>query len=139
MKSITLNQRRFLIVWICINVFALFVNATHLEGLIHHGHFNNDLDFRDLHKIILRDKFCLFMDSNEDINRERNEFKLFPFTSHFTSVLTNESWDKPTFSMYYTYDEGFLGIFNGYSYFSFAFYFVLGFAIVFIPKMWSNK
>ena len=139
--KISLAQRRFLIVWICVNAFALFVNVAGLEGEISHGRvcYNNN------YKVSSIKTFCLFMNKSKDIDETNRTF--YPFSTPFTSV--HYKTDKYTIDRDYGYAhkgdnidtyyrEGFLGIFNGYSYREFFIYSLLGFVIVFLPKLWSD-
>lgn len=130
MIKISLKQRRFLIVWIALNSIALFVNVAHLEGRIKNGmvHFTNgqkDYDYKTI---------CLFQDNNKDIVKTAT---FYPFTTNFTRIIFREDWIDG--KQYWMGEEGFLGIFNGYSYFEFFIYLLLGIAVIFLPKLWGKE
>jgi hypothetical protein len=113
MKSLSLNQRRFLIVWILFNSFALYVNLADVEGAV-------DLNPSSSHSY--RPLYCL--------TRAHNVDSFWPFSSFYRTdydSLTN------------TNVSTFLGIFNSYGLKEYIFYMALGFAIVFVPKLWKDK
>ncbi len=172
MKSISLKQRRFLIVWICINAFALFVNVAHIKGVLQKernnelvGKISTEQDYPSSDSIdkarqnitaeidllshekdipyAQLDDFGLFCYGGDKNNYE-NSF--YPFSTKFFYSFYPKC--------YYYYEigslkhrdiisqdkiTGFLGVFNGYGYTEFIVYIILGFAIVFLPKMWNNK
>src|SRR4051812_20719601 len=121
--NLTLKNKRFLIIWICVNAFALFVNVAKIEGditsdkplgnqgvhIITHYHLLTTID-----NIFSNDKF-------------------WPFTTFYKGdsedglLLLRNSGTTGDKLLFY-------GIFNSYNFPAFLFYSLLGIAIVYIPK-----
>ena len=107
MKKLTITQKekRFLIIWIGICLFAFFVNLVPIEGKI--------------------DDFTYIFTVGESGG-------FYPFTSDFMGrhFIGYDQYDfmqfKPRFN----------GIFNSFNLPEFIFYILLGFGIVYIPKIW---
>jgi hypothetical protein len=144
--KLTVGNRRFLTVWICINAFALFVNIAQLEGRIDKGH--NAYQIADEKENDQRkgyyaefsytnDIICIFMDKNTKLQTDGITF--YPFTSKFIKINYGYRNKYDHTHSYSFYESGFLGIFNGYDYLEFIVYTVLGFSIVYIPKLWKDN
>lgn len=132
----SLKSRRFLIVWCCVNSFALLVNLAHIKGQIINSENKND---RNVENVVVN----LFTDGG-GIDEDYSFFHpatFYPFTSEFYSNsergVSSETGSWVSYSSITWYKNiRFYGVFNGYSYLEFIVYIILGFAIVFIPKMW---
>ena len=129
MKTLTLKNRRFLVVWICINAFALFVNVAHIQGEI--KSYSGTTCKIDL----LTDGHGV----SEDYSLFHPE-TFYPFTTEYTATCyASSSYFENHVYNYDVPNNSFKGIFNGYSYWEFIVYTLLGFAIVFIPKVWGKN
>jgi hypothetical protein len=60
----------------------------------------------------------------------------WPFSNNFTGESGTFIWDHNGEEDYYS-NDGFNGIFNGFSYLEFFVYGVIGIAIVIFPKIWN--
>lgn len=125
--KITLNQKRFLIIWICVHSFALFVNLVGLEGgSEYRGSEQNGL-------------FHTF--TTKDYQKE----DFWPFTTFLeTHEYYTTNYDDPRNTIGITFrtrneakQPDFNGIFNSYNLPEYIFYVLLGLGIVFIPKAWN--
>lgn len=125
--KITQSQKRFLIVWFCINLFALIVNIVPIEGKL---------------------------TSNDSLNsvywftREGDSKKFWPFTNYV------DNWTRPKGNNYGLFSDAgdfsvinksdlehvsrFNGFFHSYDISEFMVYTILGIAIIFVPKIWNN-
>ncbi len=176
MKNISLKQRRFLIVWICINAFALFVNIAQFKGQIQEEYCKQVVgESRHIRlwpemppedSIIARRKYlhpeidllthgdgyedtnklAYFFSYNRGCGEKANlEHSFYPFRTKFlySFIPVYSYFDQPGHNVeLYGCDKpmtGFLGIFNGYSYLEFVVYTILGFFIIYIPKLWKGK
>jgi hypothetical protein len=114
--SITLKEKRFLIIWCCVHLFALLVNFANIKGTIKAPVNNAFYGQYDLNATYL------FTDGN-------NGKGFWPFVTYsgdgFNPYVNN---GKP-FHIFY-------GIFNNYDFSEFIIYLCLG--IVFIPKLWKQ-
>ncbi len=124
--KLSLKDRRFLIVWISVNAFALFVNIAHIKGEL-----QKKSGYWDYNNI---PQWNLFTEGN-GIDEDYSIFHpatFWPFTTDFTTYNIRSSNGN-------LYDErkGFAGIFNEYSYLEFIVYCLLGIAVVIVPKLWS--
>ena len=130
--KLTQLEKIFLIVWTCIHCLALFINLA-------------DLDY----SIITNKPTAIRLDSlklkSNDINRfVHTEYKYYILTSDQTSrssfwplTLFNNDSSAGIYADENLVDKiEFLGIFNGYNYFSFVCYMIMGFSILFIRKVW---
>jgi hypothetical protein len=115
--KLTLSQKRFLIVWICLHSFALFVNVAKIKGTIQesssfftlNGHYE-----------------YVFTDGENNDN-------FWPFTKFYEKVYKSET-EKVTA----TTDIYFHGIFNSYGLVEYISYIIFGLALIYIPKFWSK-
>jgi hypothetical protein len=112
--NLTLNQKRFLIIWILFHSFALFVNVAHIYGTLHDGYGKDN------------DNTTVYLFCNTLPDRESD---FWPFTSY-----TEESYQSNLGNYYERY---YGGIFNSYGFPEYIFYMLLGLGIVFIPKLWK--
>jgi len=110
--KLTVNQKRFLIVWVLFHSLALFVNLAHIDGKIQDGNSSND-----------NTTIYLF----NGIGGQDSDF--WPFTSYHSSY--NETNLDNRIDYYYG------GLFNSYGFPEYIFYLLLGMSIVFIPKLWN--
>jgi len=126
--SVTLNQKRFLIVWICIHSFALFVNLTGLYGTTREG--TETLGYANIFTT----------------NGYKNDF--WPITTFFyreryyvpnPSDPRNQHGYSVTFGTWKEKEPSFNGLFTGYDSTEYLFYILLGIGFVFIPKIWNNN
>jgi len=128
--DITINQKRFLIVWILIHSFALFVNLAHIKGEYYNKVYQLGGENREI-------KYLFTNSINQD--------QFWPFTDYTTNTfkkdtvgITPTDNDFNIISLRTTSTEYFNGVFNSYNFPEFIFYILIGFAIVFVPKLWSN-
>ena len=133
MTKISLKERRFLIIWFCINAFALFVNIANLEGRIDKG--SMDLFYTTKYEQHMRSNvICILTDR---YSSKRNVgLTFYPFNNNFSKISYSYKDDEN--KEVYVTESGFLGIFNGYGYFDFCVYILIGFVLVFLPKIWRN-
>ncbi len=104
MQSISLKQRRFLIVWCIFHLFALTVNLIPICGSI------------------------------SDVESNYGSYHRHIFTNGYYREDDGAFWPFVKFSEYYSYN----GIFHNYSIYAFIVYIAIGFAIVFLPKLWGT-
>lgn len=118
--SISLNQKRFLIVWLGVCLFALFLNVANVGGKI---------------ELTNGEPQYIFFD-NSDPYGHGYEDDFYPFTEFISDNLLQ--YPDITFDMYKrgTYTR-FNGIFNSYNLPEFIFYSILGLSIIFLPKLWK--
>ncbi|QNR85077.1 hypothetical protein H9N25_00780 [Pedobacter riviphilus] len=124
--SVTLNQKRFLIVWICIHSFALFVNVASIYGTINEG--TQTLGYSNLFTI----------NSYED---DFWPFTKFTETESYIDYSPNifDEIGKPKRGIWRDKTPSFNGIFTGYNLPEYIFYIILGLGIIFIPKIWNDN
>ena len=174
--KLTLRQKRFLIVWVCINTFAIFVNLAKVDGIIvkkerfwcewsypdifYYDHMDEgekqylknyyqfssnsayrqaiDSIYREVrHRIEKEGETEIHLFTNSSIE---NKGGVFPFHGPFFLTefeLEHMSYSGSSDYVRYAY-KYFNGIFNGYTYIDFAVYLILGFAIIYLPKMWKG-
>jgi hypothetical protein len=123
MFRITLNQKRFLIIWIGIHSLALFVNVFNIEGRTDTSNWTISTKVYN---------YVFTKNSNYD-----NDF--WPFTE-FTKqeryyIEPINSYEQGTWS----YGTAFNGIFYNYDYSEFVFYMLSGLAFIYLPKLWVGK
>ncbi|MBL7718317.1 MAG: hypothetical protein JNL72_05720 [Flavipsychrobacter sp.] len=111
--NISLKQKRYLIVWSLFNVFALSVNIIPIKGLIK-GNEN----------MIPSDLTYVFTNGYSKVKG------FWPFVN-FNNDFSNPYWENG-----YHFHH-FRGIFAGYDFAEFAVYILIGFAVVFLPKIWK--
>lgn len=121
--TVTLGNKRFLIVWMAIHAFALFVNTARVRGTI-----KTDNPYKD----------------ESHIWTTANDWTyggdFWPFTTFFKHNDGKAAYSPVDGHVLYQYDSYtvFNGLFNGYGYSEFLAYVVLGFCIVFVPKAWEK-
>jgi len=125
MNSLTLNQKRFLIVWILLNSFALFVNLADIRGAID----NSDTSYNSYGYLIHNGTDRIIYLFTNSSGQNKSDF--WPFTSYYSINYPSNSG----FPIQHFYG----GLFNSYDIPEYIFYMVLGFAIVFVPKLWNDK
>lgn len=110
---ITLGQKRFLIVWIAFHFIALLTNVIPIRG-----QYRIKEDERyDSYK-------TMYIFAAPDRSREK---EFWPFV---------EIYEKDG----YGYGRSYLrGIFYSYTFGAFLFYILLGFGIIYLPKLWKGK
>jgi hypothetical protein len=127
--KISLNQRRFLIVWILFHSFALFVNIAQIQ--LNYSSPNNDGG---------RDYTYIF-------TKLTDEEKFWPFTDfrHYVTHSDTSNWQEipgtksHMFNVTVRNDHYFDGIFNSYGFSEYIFYVLFGFVIIYIPRLWRKK
>lgn len=117
----SINEKRFLIVWLGICSLALFLNVADIQGKIE----------------VKGGKYqYLFFFSSEMYGHSYDE-DFYPFTDFIVESSTLYPSEK--IRDYYigsgTYTR-FNGIFNSFNLPEFIFYSILGIGIVFLPKLW---
>jgi len=117
MKSISLNQRRFLIIWCFFHLFALATNLIPIKGEITSEGYNNYIFTYGESGSYYDGGFWPFVKMNDEKGYDTYDHQ------------TNER----------KYRSIFLGIFHKYNTGAFIVYIVLGFAIVFLPKLWGKN
>ena len=166
--ELTLNQKRFLIVWILFHSFALLVNLADIEGQIYVGDnktsdygaktpnpitpSKDTVSYDSIKKLLLGLKpgqkielppvgnQAVFGDAYSDNNRVT--IRLFTSSNHpsdFWPFTTYYEEVPPTsFDMHTTYCY-FYGIFNSYNFRAYSFYIFIGLAFVYVPKLWKKE
>jgi len=121
MMKLTLNQRRFLIIWILFHSFAYFVNIAQIEGRI----------------TIQGDSSVNNYNLLTSINTDPYEHPFWPFVTFYRDHL-NDSFHStaPNGMVSYT---NFYGIFNYYSLKAYISYIIIGLALIYVPKFWKNN
>ena len=111
--NITLSQKRFLIIWVLFHSFALLVNLANIEGKISDGAFDN------------RTTIYLF-------THQGHQSDFWPFTIFYERIpgLPQENIED-----YYDFN----GVFFSYGFGEYTFYMLVGFGIIYLPKLWSDK
>lgn len=132
--KVTLKERRFLIVWTCINIFALIVNITPIRGKIRNAEESNTL----IHDRVVLDSYkpgFYIWTSGED------KIFFWPFTKFFDKEISRVPSGNENYGFLTSKSrlKNFQGIFNGYDFSEFIIYSILGFAIIFVPKLWSPQ
>jgi hypothetical protein len=117
--KLTLFQRRFLIIWVTVNSFALLSNLAMIRGII---------ETQDS---------TIFLFTNYNLGTDSD---FWPFTSYYQESIgtppetTSIPGDViPGTPPHYFYG----GLFNSYGIPEYICYMVLGLAIIFIPKFWK--
>ncbi len=113
--KISLNSRRFLLIWFTFHSFALATNLIPIKGEI--SIQNEGEEYRTSRA------FYIFTDAF----RLRNESDFWPFVAMY-----DENGYGPDRSI-------FRGIFYDYSIGAFLLYTIGGFVIVFLPLLWGNS
>jgi hypothetical protein len=116
--KISTKQKRFLIIWIIINTFALFVNKVSLEG-----NLNGSLPENG------RDGYQTYILTNTWTHEG-----FWPFVPFIESKYYNASGMQNAGTVH-----TFNGLFYSYDLAAFMLYIALGFGIVFIPKLWKDE
>jgi hypothetical protein len=118
----TLREKRFLIIWLGICLFALFLNLADIQGKIE----SKDGKYQ----------YLFFFSSEMYGHLYDNDF--YPFTDFVVerSVLYPSEKLRDYYIGKGTYLR-FNGIFNSFNLPEFIFYSLLGLGIVFIPKIWK--
>lgn len=117
--KLSLNQKRFLIVWILFHSFALFVNLADIKGttqneghLVENGYYKN---------------------TTINLLTSNTHPSFWPFVNYYEDTFEYQSPN------YRTENLDFNGIFYSYSFSEYIFYILLGLAIIFVPKLWNDK
>jgi len=113
-------QKRFLIVWILFHCLALFVNLTDIEGRIG----DDDLFTQTYNK----EGFWPFVSFYETYHQK------VPITDY-----TSDNYNSANTTYLDKDDTYFKGIFYTYNTTAFVFYIILGFGIVYVPKIWKEQ
>lgn len=130
--KLTKLEKRFLIIWTCIHCFALFVNLADFDYCI----TTNKPTDTELDSLKFKSTKYSFL--------YHTEYKYYVLTSGgntnssfwpLTVVNNDSNWNVFSGENLLDITE-FLGVFNGYNYFSFACYLILGFGIILIRKIW---
>lgn len=143
----TLNQKRFLIVWICFHTFALFVNIADIKGemppdnLLSTPNVNGFWPFSEYSTTVktISDNnrasgIFKFASNNNDSTFNPDDYKAYdevhkeknPYSSGDITPITIK--EKTSFN----------GIFSSYGYPEFIFYMIVGFGIVYFPRIWNE-
>ena len=115
----SLYQKRFLIVWCIFHSFALATNLIPIDY-----HYDNQSYGQN------------YLFTNGDPYNSYLGF--WPFVE-YNKTYYGFGIDTYTHTHTHTDAKQFLGIFFNYNISSFIVYILLGFAIVFIPKLWGNS
>ncbi len=119
--QLTLGQKRFLIVWIVFHSFALFVNVANINWSTEDNYTHNKY-------------YWLTSRLSED------NASFWPFVTYITKSIgtPDEVYNGITFKGAPDWTL-FNGIFYCYNFISYIFYIILGFGIVYVPKLWSKS
>jgi hypothetical protein len=115
-------QKRFLIIWILLHSFALFINKADIEGLVNPTLSENGQTGYQIHLFTntwYHDGFWPFVG--------------FIKTEYMASGA-DYAGNSQTGNVVY-----FNGLFYCYNLSAFVFYIILGFGIVYIPKLWKEQ
>ena len=119
--KILLWQRRFLIIWCIFHLCALFVNIVPINGDMGCDYKNNE---------------CTNLFTNSANYHYQSSEGFWPFVNYHTTMVNfgrDAVTQRPADLICFN------GIFYNYSYSAFFIYVILGFAIVFIPKLWNSS
>lgn len=122
----TLNQKRFLIVWILFNLFALFVNLAGLNLKVYEDGSNTE------------DRHYVYLGTTGDSDG------FWPFTSYYKKSLgmssnTVKYPDGNALTFQGVPDAYYYGgLFNSYGIVQFIVYVCLSLILVFVPKLWRR-
>jgi hypothetical protein len=122
--KISLNQKRFLIIWICFHSFALFVNVAMIYGTLR----EESEPFKDT----FGNDFIKYFNHNLFTSGNFQE-DFWPFTT-YSQIESHYPGNYTRSDTHYFY-----GIFTSYGYLEYFSYLVLGFAIIYIPKIWGTQ
>lgn len=133
MKSISLKQRRFLIIWCCFHLFAIAANKIPIIWKFDSDgpEFTiNSENYAPMHYKTSCSNFILTDGRDYDTD---NGF--YPFVKFFR----NSSCGLPgREDLIGNGKMVFMGLFFNYNTGAFILYICLGFAIVFVPKLWGH-
>ncbi len=125
--KITLKQKRFLIIWILIHSFALFVNLENIRGKIPS---EATISYDNYHTKFYNDSYVyLFTTGTYAFGDD-----FWPFTTFYSAVSERPHYSDGVVNTVY-----FNGIFNAYKWPAYFFYLFLGFAVIYLPKIWEGK
>lgn len=124
-SKITLNQKRFLIIWISIHSLALFVNLFQVNGALKNTNYSPI--------------FNVFTTSENIYNKD----DFWPFVNYYIYgkclVVTEDIKNTPLLWKDWAHEtNNFFGVFNSYNFPEYIFYILLGLGIIFLPKFWNN-
>lgn len=135
--EVPLNKRRFLIVWMCIQVVALVVNLVPIEGRSING------------------THSYYYWTYKSDNKEGDFWPFTKFTSTYTGYVVSSKYRNnhdvstpvnvntalavPAGALEKVERSYFYGIFNNYGVGEFIVYVLLGLGIVFIPMLWGES
>lgn len=115
--KMSVGQRRFLIIWVIFHSVALLMNITKIEGTVHQSLPENGTTGYQIN---------LFTSFQPDSD-------LWPFVAIYHSEYESQNLNTYGDIVY------FKGIFFGYNAISFLFYILVGFGIVYVPKLWNDQ
>lgn len=125
--KITLSQKRFLIIWCCFHITGILTNKLRIEGAIRNKYWSP--------------VFNVFTTPQQNHDGQLWPFVTFGGWGNYI-FLQRSSPDDAYFYKYFDRNEkwnNFFGIFNGYDWNAFVLWMIVGFAIVFIPKIWNDN
>lgn len=124
-KSITINQKRFLIAWTIFHSFALFVNLFKIDGSL---------------KMTLYSPIFNVFTTTYQTGAYDDFWPFVPYTSNGIVLLTEKSNDDPWIWKDLAQDSfNFFGVFNSYNFPEYIFYMLLGFGFIYLPKLWNKE
>lgn len=145
--SISKKQKRAILIYVIIGLFALLCNKAPLNGTIRKGY--TILEGKDGYsgKVYLFGYKCIniFTSQGDEYRLQfygKTTKSFWPFTTPIVKYF-NPKPDKNGY--YYSFENdyyqfeggyGFFGIFNGFDYFEFFVYLFLLLGFIYIPKIW---
>ena len=124
--TLTLIQKRFLILWILFHSFALFVNLFDIRGNV-----VDDIHFTDT--TYYRKSINLLTDTT-------NKGGFWPFVNYSSSIDTSSPINHFDGTFYKNIDSKIIeykGIFSCYRFLQYITYIILGLLIIILPKLWK--
>lgn len=126
MYKTTINQKRFLIIWICLHSFALFVNVFNIRGRLSTSNFISSST---------ADNYLFTSSSSSSYKNDFWPITNFTEEQRYYIEPAYLSFQKGTWA----YKTAFKGIFQDYDYSEFIFYILLGLAVIYLPKIWYSS
>ena len=129
--QISIIQKRILIIWSVLHVFALLTNLAPIKGAIENT--RDDYPRGVIYETNYKYDYVFTTGDKFD-----TELGFWPFVKFYDKMGRMYYFKDPQ----YKFDTGFgrpifYGIFRNYNIGAFAFYILLGFAFVYIPKLWK--